>query len=202
MPFFAVAVTAREDAKDAAVPAGRRLAPVAMSLSGSSDPTSAGSWAARNDGVILEAAGDVFLAGHQVAFLVGDEAAFLVGDGATFQVGDEAATAKAVASEQSTWPPCAAAATRAARCTSALAYSPATGVAQPVCSPIRTRGVASRLGHAYAASARWAATHAATAPDASPNATKNESPSVKSSTPPKLLSAVRSTARWAPRTAP
>ncbi len=35
----------------------------------------------------------------------------------------------AVAAEQSTWPPCAAAATRAARCTSGLAYSPASGSA-------------------------------------------------------------------------
>ncbi|HEV8174606.1 MAG TPA: hypothetical protein VGP91_13255, partial [Actinoplanes sp.] len=69
MPFLAVAGTAREEAKDAAVPAGRRLAPVAMSLSGSSDPTNASSWAVRNDGVILEAAGDVFLPGDQIAFL-------------------------------------------------------------------------------------------------------------------------------------
>src|SRR4029453_6847853 len=123
--------------KGAGGPAGRRVAPVAMSLSGSSDPTNASSWAVRNDGVILEAAGDVFLPGDQIAFLVGDEASFLAGDGAAFLPGDGAATRRAVAPEPSPWPPCAAAAPRAARCTSALAYSPATGVAQPVCSPIR-----------------------------------------------------------------
>ena len=93
--------------------------------------------------------------------------------------------ARMVASEHSTWPPWAAAAIRAARCTSGLAYSPADGLgvagvqAHPYRRP-RLRVSASRVRPARAAPRRRRATASA----ASANATKIESPSVNSGTPP------------------
>ena len=102
---------------------------------------------------------------------------------------------RAVDAEHSTWPPCAAAAIRAARCTSGVAYSPPRGWATPVCRPIRTRGRASGTDQACAASARCASAHAASALRASGNATNSESPSLNKGVPPQEDNARRSSRR-------
>ena len=74
-------------------------------------------------------------------------------------------------------------ATRAARWTSGVAYSPAGGSAKPECRPIRTRGRAWACGQSWLASACCASAQARSAALASGKAAKTESPSVNSATP-------------------
>ena len=92
-------------------------------------------------------------------------------------------TSAADASDTSTWPPCPAAATRAARCTSRPTRPAAVCDASPLWTPIRTR-TCSPPGHPWArrACCIWitAATHAA----GEENTAKNASPCVSTSRPP------------------
>src|SRR5215469_3378050 len=106
-----------------------------------------------------------------------------------------------VTSDITTWPPCAVAAIRAARCRSIPIYPSSCGVGSPACRPIRTP-TAAPPGHSCAPSARWAETQQATASAADSNTTKKLSPSVPISCPRRSDMAVRSIARWADSTSP
>ncbi len=73
--------------------------------------------------------------------------------------------------------------------------------ASPEWTPIRTR-IGASCGQGSAASDRWAARAAATAPRAERKTTKNESPSVPCSSPPPAANAARSSTRWRSRISP
>jgi hypothetical protein len=97
--------------------------------------------------------------------------------------GSREATSCRVASDNTTWPPCAAAAIRAARCTSSPTYpSPSYRSGSPECKPIRTR-TATPPGQSWPDRARCAATQQRTTSPADSNTTKKLSPSVPSSCP-------------------
>src|SRR5262245_6691510 len=81
---------------------------------------------------------------------------------------------------------------RAARCTSSPTYPSSVTSGSPVCNPMRTR-----IGPS--ASASRAASAAASASEAFANATKNESPSVPTSTPPWRVNSLRMVRRCSAR---
>ncbi len=96
------------------------------------------------------------------------------------------------------WPPWATAAIRAARLMLSPTRLPPLCSAAPELMPIRTR-IGASSGHGSAWTARWPATAASIAVDASGKATKNESPSVPCSTPPYAAHASRRSVRWRSR---
>ena len=104
--------------------------------------------------------------------------------------GRSSATSARAVSESRICPPCAAAPTRAARCTPIPTYpwSPAFG--SPLCNPIRTR-TCNWSGHSCAASSRCASVAADTASRAERNAQNNESPCVSTTRPSCAATAAR-----------
>ncbi len=109
--------------------------------------------------------------------------------------GRESRTRAAAVSDNSTCPPCATAATRAARWTSRPTRPVAVVVASPVCTPIRTR-TCSPAGHACACSACCISSTAAAHARGEENAAKNASPWVSSSRPACATRAARISEWW------
>ncbi len=108
--------------------------------------------------------------------------------------GSESRTSAAAVSDTSTCPPCATAATRAARCTSRPTSPAPVCAASPVWMPIRTR-TCSPPGQACASMACCISSTAATHARGEENAAKNPSPRVFASLPPWAARADRISAR-------
>ena len=116
-------------------------------------------------------------------------------------VGRSSATSARAVSDTKTCPPCAAAPTRAARCTPIPTYLSSPVFGSLLCNPMRTR-TCTCSGQSCAARLSWASIAAETASRAERKAQNSESPCVSTTRPPCASTEARSTSACSAKTSP